>query len=189
MLNLKQKFTIGFGCLAALLVAFWLFGHQLSTTSDNRPPVVDTAPVGTYTLEQQQEALQTWIKDFELKTSAVNEEWGKVNAIVADSEQKGILGDLGIVQKNLEKLEGIYSSLQPPKELTIEEQNSLQQVSYNMDESIVSRIKYIRYTEAYYLNQRNINYRKSQEQKQLIDLYHESSSLTIKELSAKYKLN
>ena len=187
-MSLKQKIKIGCASLTVLLVALWIVVPKFSTPSDNPPAVMDNAPVVTYTFEQQQGALKSWIKDFESKTDTVNEQWKKVNEIVEVSEQQGIHGNLDGVQKNLENLEGTYSSLQPPKELTTEQQNSLKQVSSNMDESISSRVKYIRYTEAYYLNQRNINYRKSQEQKQLIDLYHSSSSAIIKELAETYKI-
>jgi len=185
-LGLRKKIMIGCAGLIVVVVAFLTFEPNFSTSPANPPVVADTAAV--YTFEQQQDALRLWIKDFELKTNAVNEQWERVSKIAEDTEYRGIEGDFEVVQKNLQNLEGIYTALQPPKELTIEQQKILEQISRNMDDSIVSRIKYIKYTKAYNLNQRHVNYRRGQEQKELIDLYHSSSSKEIKKLAEIYKL-
>ncbi|MBP2628150.1 MAG: hypothetical protein H6Q68_2861 [Firmicutes bacterium] len=186
MLSLKEKFKIGCACLVVLFVTLWILGPKFSKSPADHPAEVDTSQA--YTFEQQQDALKSWMKEFELKTNAVNEQWKTLNEILTDTDQEGIYGKLDAVQENLENLEGAYSSLQLPKELTIEQQKILKQVSHDMDESISCRVKFIKLTEGYLLHQKSTLYRQSQQQKELIDLYQSNSSLEIKKLAETFKI-
>ena len=188
MLSLKEKYKIGCACLAVLFVTLWIIGLQFPASSTNPPAAVETSPVVIYTFEQQQDSFKSWMKDFELKTNAVNEQWKDLNKLLEVTGQERIYDKLDAVLQNLENLEGTYSSLQPPKELNLEQQRILKQVSSDMDNSISCRVKFVKFTEAYLLHEKNTSYRQSQDQKQLIDMYQKNSSIAINKLVETFKL-
>lgn len=187
MLGLKEKLKIGCACLVVLFVGLWILGPKLPASSPNPPAVVDTSPVVTYTFEQQQDSLKPWLKDFELKNKAVNEHWKNLSILLEDPEQEGIDDKLDTIQQSLESFKGTYSSLQPPKELAAEQQKILTQVSHSMEESLLSRIKFIRLTKAYLSRQRIIHNFQSKDEKKLVELYESNALSEIKKLKETFK--
>ena len=189
MLSFKEKYKIGYFCLAVLFVTLWIIGSQFPALSADHPSEVESSQIVMYTFEQQQDSFKSWMIDFELKTNAVNEQWKDLNKLLEVTDQEKIYDKLDVVLRNLENMEGTYSSSHPPKELNLEQQKLLKQVSNDMDKSISCRVKFIKYTEAFLLHQRSASYRQSQDQKQLIDIYQKSSSIAINELVETYKLS
>lgn len=180
---------IGCVCLIALVFTLLIVepnSPKPSAGIDTTP--VANSPVVTYTFEQQQTALKSWMTDFEVKTKAVNEQWQNLGEALKDTEQADIYEKMDAILEKLEALEGTYSSLEIPKELSLEEQNRLGKVAHNMDESVSSRVKYIRLTEGYLLRQKSNLYRQGQQQKELVDVYQTNASMEIEKFVEKYKI-
>lgn len=187
-MSLKGKFIIGCACLTVFAAALWISAPKSPAPAVSPPVVADNSPVVTYTFEQQKESFKPWLKEFELKNTAVNEHWKELAVLLEDPEQEGIEDKLDAVQQSLEKVSGTYSSIQLPKELTEEQQKTLKLASHSMDESIASKIKYIRYTRAYQQRQRLILYRQSKDEKNLAEIYKSSALSEVNKLKETFKI-
>lgn len=180
---------IGSACLTVLVIAFWMSGLKSPATAVIPPPaVVDTSPSVTYTFEQQKNSFTPWLKDFELKAGTVNGYWKELAVLLEDPGQDGIYDKLEAMQESLEKFQGTYSSVEPPKELTADHQKMLKIVAHNMDEGVTARIKFIRLTKAYFLRERYILQRQSNDQKELVELYEATSIAEVNKLKEIFKI-
>ena len=189
-MSLKGNLIIGCAFLAVVTAGFWISEKEAPTPAPAAIPsaVTDTSPRVVYTFEQQQASFKLWLKDFDVKTNEVNGYWKELAVLLEDPEQDGIYDKLEAIQLRLEKFQGTYSAVQPLKELTEEQQSVLKIVNHNMDEGIESRIKFIRLTKAYYLRQRYILQRQSNDQKELVELYQATAIAEVNKLKETFKV-